>query len=380
MQRRQFIQSSLASLILLQASPINAAIESVVKPRKNKKVIWIMLRGAMDSLQTILPMFDANLMKHRASLVKPLVDSVLPLDNGYVLHPEFKTLHKWYLNKQLTPVVAVASGYRERSHFDAQDQMESGLDITDHDSGWLARALNAYHGEGYAITRALPIALRGNSLSQTWFPSNFAEADDDLLNRLSDLYQDDKGMSVWLTKAVATQNSLNMSDKGPARPNFPLLAQRCGELMQAQPDINCAMLEMSGWDTHNRQVPRTNNQIRMLDKGLAKLQNALGNLWQDTLVLISTEFGRTVKVNGTNGTDHGTGSALIMAGGNLNGGKVLGEWPGLAENKLFEGRDLMPTSDIRSWMGAALQQHWNLSDKQIETVFPDVKPQARQLI
>jgi uncharacterized protein (DUF1501 family) len=380
MQRRQFIQSSLASLILLKASPIKAAMQLTPDKLENKKIIWVMLRGAMDSLQSIVPVFDPDLLTHRASLVDPIKNDLLPLSGGYGMHPEYKNLHQWYLQKQLSSVVAVATGYRSRSHFDAQDQMESGLDITDHESGWLARALSAYHGEGYAITRALPIALRGNLHSQTWFPSNFAEAKEGLLERLSDLYQDDSELSEWLSKGVATQNSLSMSDKGSPKPNFSFLAKRCGELLQAQPDINCAMLELNGWDTHNAQVNRSKRQIRDLDKGLAVLKDSLGEVWQDTLVMVSTEFGRTVRVNGTNGTDHGTGSALFIAGGNINGGNILGEWPGLAANKLYQDRDLMPTSDIRSWMGAAIQQHWKLSDQQITSVFPDVKIQSTKIV
>lgn len=375
MQRRDFIQSTLASLVLLKATPLSAAQMAGQHQKSNKKVVWILLRGAMDSLQSIVPMFDPDLMTHRASLVKPIANELQPLSKGYALHPEFKHLHEWYQQKQFCPVVAVASGYRARSHFDAQDQMESGLNITNHESGWMARALNAYHGEGYAITRALPIALRGNFKSQTWFPSNFAEANDDLLERLADLYQDDPDMSQWLSRGIETQEGLSMSDKGSPRPNFDFLAKRCGELLLAQSDINCAMLEMNGWDTHNAQVSRSKRQIRKLDKGLQTLKNTLGDAWNDTLVLVSTEFGRTVRVNGTNGTDHGTASALMIAGGMVKGGKVHGKWPGLKEANLHQNRDLLPTTDIRSWIGAAVQQHWGLSDQQISKVFPDVKPQ-----
>lgn len=380
MQRRQFIQSSLASLIMLKATPLQAASKLTNSALENKKVIWVLLRGAMDSLQSIVPIFDPDLMTHRASLVSPIRSDLLPLSDGYGMHPEYQNLYEWYQQKQFSSVVAVASGYRSRSHFDAQDQMESGLDITNHESGWLARALSAYHGEGYAITRALPIALRGNFQSQTWFPSNFAEANDGLLDRLADLYQQDSDLSDWLSKGIATQDSLSMSDKGSPKPNFSFLTKRCAELLQAQPDINCAMLELSGWDTHNAQVSRSQRQIRQLDKGLAVLKESLGDAWKDTLVLVSTEFGRTVRVNGTNGTDHGTGSALFIAGGNIKGGKVHGKWPGLATDKLYQDRDLMPTSDIRSWMGAAIQQHWSLSDQQIASVFPDVKPQSTRLV
>jgi uncharacterized protein (DUF1501 family) len=140
------------------------------------------------------------------------------------------------------------------------------------------------------------------------------------------------------------------------------------------------MLEMSGWDTHQNQIGRLDRQFQQLDEGIAALRKNLAEQWDQTVVVVTTEFGRTVAENGTRGTDHGTASAMFIAGGAVAGGRVRGRWPGLAVSKLYEGRDLMPTSDTRQWIRAILSQHWKLNSAQLEYVFPTVKTMGAQLI
>jgi uncharacterized protein (DUF1501 family) len=140
------------------------------------------------------------------------------------------------------------------------------------------------------------------------------------------------------------------------------------------------MLELDGWDTHQRQVGRLSRKFTELDQGLASLRKGLGEQWQNTAVIIATEFGRTVAENGTGGTDHGTASAMFLAGGAVRGGHVYGQWPGLDKNKLYQGRDLAPTSDSRQWISAVLKQHWQLSSRQLNTVFPSLPPMNLELI
>ena len=379
MQRREFLKSAAAGWLVLSC-PLADAVTSVNSKIKNKKLVWVMLRGAMDSLHALLPYFDPDLEKHRASLIESIRETSFTLDRGFALHPAFSQLNQWYQQGQFLPVVAVASGHRQRSHFDAQDQMESGLDLTNHESGWLARAVNAMHGEGLAISQTVPIALRGLDNANTWYPSQFAPVEDDLLNRLSSLYENDPQFEQWLEQAVNSRNTMGMNEKTSKKVNFDELAKRCGELLNQSKNAQFAMLELGGWDTHNAQVNRLNRQFASLDSGLAQLKSALGESWQDTVVLVSTEFGRTVAVNGTGGTDHGTASALFMLGGAVKGKRVLGEWPGLANEQLYEARDLKPTSDIRSWMGAVLQQHCGLSVEQVKQVFPDVVAVTQTII
>jgi uncharacterized protein (DUF1501 family) len=383
-QRREFIQTAMAGCVLLSV-PLSTTFASAsnTKPSNNqpsnngnKKVVWIMLRGAMDSLHAVIPSFDKNYFAYRTSSINSIKDELLPLDDGYALHPAFKHLHQLYRKKQFSAVVAVATSYRERSHFDAQDHMESGLDEIDHENGWLARAIQQYQGQSLAISRTIPIALRSNKgdTANTWYPSSFKPADEDLLDRLAGLYEKDDELSGLLQKAVEQRDNPNMMSEGKKRPKFTLLANRCGEILSNDPNIKCAMLELGGWDTHNNQAGRLQRQFSLLDDGIKSLQEGLGKAWDDTLVLVTTEFGRTVALNGTSGTDHGTASCLFMLGGNIRqGGEVLGKWPGLAVDDLFEKRDLMPTSDVRTWISKGLQQHWGLSKQQSNAIFPDLK-------
>lgn len=380
MQRRDFLKASCAGWVLLNTGQIQAGEQSKRLTKQNKKIVWVVLRGAMDSLNAVVPTFDPHLKMHRQSLVTPIEANLLPLEKGYALHPAFKNLHQWYQKKQLLPVVAVASSYRSRSHFDGQDMLETGLQQIEHDNGWLARATNVINGEGIAISRSIPLSLRGNDQSLTWYPSNLPDAEDDLYRQLTNLYQMHPEFLNVLQMGMQTRASLDMKKTKRRNARFSQLAKSCGKLLASSESANCAMLEMGGWDTHNNQTNRLNNQFKQLDQGLSMLEQSLGEQWQNTVVIVATEFGRTVKVNGTAGTDHGTASAMFIAGGSVKGGKVLGQWPGLAPEQLYQGRDLSPTSDINTWLGAILHQHWQMSPAQLEQVFPSVRPQTQQLI
>ncbi len=370
MNRRDFIKVGSSGLVLLA----NPMVTACAKSKQPKKLIWVMLRGAMDSLHAVVPSFDKNLKPLRRQLLNPIENKLLPLDRGFGLHPELSRLHQWYKQKQMLPVVAVASPYRSRSHFDAQDLLESGLDQKkNYDSGWLGRALSQYQGDALAISPSLPISLLGSKKTRTWYPSTLPSADEGIYQRLAALYQKDELLKERLNEGVKTRSMLNIKKANKVKHKFAELTSYCGELLSSSPTINCAMLEMGGWDTHRGQVNGLNRQFKSLDSGLFKLKEKLGKEWENTLVVVATEFGRTVRVNGTFGTDHGTASALFLAGGAVNGGQVLGEWPGLAPKDLYEGRDLRPTSDIRSWLATVLQQHWQLNPSQIDHVFPGIK-------
>ncbi|WP_371193884.1 DUF1501 domain-containing protein [Glaciecola sp. SC05] len=381
--RRDFIKGAGAAWVLMQ-SPSVFATAKLLSESTKKPLVWVMLRGGLDPLHTIMPVADPDFAAIRGAIVKPIEDALLPLNQSFSLHPDLPYLHQLYGEGQLSPIVAVATGYRERSHFEAQDQLESGLNQTEHENGWLARALNAYSGDGLALARAVPIALRGeDNTVQTWYPTAFNEPDDDLLARLTSLYSNDEQMGEWLDLAkmqlTATQG---MEQK--RRTNFALLAKSCGQLMAQQANISCAMLELNGWDTHNNMQGRLSRKFRELDAGLLALRESLGERWKDTLVVVTTEFGRTVAINGTSGSDHGTGASMFLAGGALASNapdfasagvankQVHGSWPGLGKDQLYEGRDLMPTSDTREWIGKALKAHWSLNKRQLAEIFPDI--------
>ena len=384
MQRRELIKMLGMGLSVAPASltaPFAFAEKKSVGDGKSaRKVVWVMLRGGMDSLQTVVPVFDPQLMNHRRALTEAIVDDLNPLDRGFGLHPALTNLYDWYQKKEMTPVVAVASPYRSRSHFDGQDVLESGLTVANHDSGWLGRALEVSAGQGLAMAHSLPVSMRGQGHVSTWFPSRFRVAEDDLYNQLFKLYESDDALRMRLEQGLQTRAMAEGAMSGNRKAHFEALAKAAGMLLKGDNTPDALMLEMGGWDTHENEVFRLNRQLKQLDDGLGALKKELGSVWNDTLVVVATEFGRTVKVNGTMGTDHGTGSALFLAGGAVKGGRVLGDWPGLKSSELYEGRDLMPTSDVRRWIGTALQQHWKMSDQHIASVFPDLSFDQTPLI
>ena len=378
MHRRGFLKLGAALWVLGAVPALRAA--GAAPPRR---FIWIILRGALDSLHTVVPAFDRNLGAQRGALLGAIEQDLRALDGGFALHASLGTLHGWYREGVFAPVIAVASPYRERSHFAGQDALESGTLPADPDHGWLARAAAAHHGEALAIARSVPVVLRGDTEAQTWYPSALPEVDEDLYQRVLDLYETDPHLHERLKEGLATREEAGGMQGGPRggpRARFQQLARSCGTLLAKNPELSCAALEVGGWDTHNKQVPRLAQQLRLLDEGLAVLRTALGSEWDRTLVAIGTEFGRTVAENGTGGTDHGTGTTLMLAGGALDGGRVLGEWPGLAGADLYQQRDLRPTSDLREWLAAALGAHWGLDDAALAKVFPGVKPRREKLL
>ncbi|AMO54860.1 DUF1501 domain-containing protein [Endozoicomonas montiporae] len=381
MKRRELIKMLGMGLSVAPVS-LNApfAFGDDKQASSSRKVVWVMLRGGMDSLQTVVPAFDKDLMKHRRALAEPVIDDLNSLGQGFGLHPALNHLYDWYQNKEMAPVVAVASPYRSRSHFEGQDFLESGLTTINHDSGWLGRALKATSKQGLAVAHSLPVSMRGQANASTWFPSRFRVAEDDLYSQLFKLYQSDDLLRERLEQGLQTRAMAEGAVSGNKKAHFEALAKAAGLLLKDDNSPNALMLEMGGWDTHDNEVFRLNRQLQQLDEGMGSLKKELGSVWKETLVIIATEFGRTVKVNGTMGTDHGTASALLLAGGAVKGGQVLGEWPGLKSSQLYEGRDLMPTSDIRHWIGTAMQQHWKMSDQHIANVFPDLPTGKTTLI
>ncbi len=338
------------------------------------KLVWIVLRGAMDSLHAVLPAFDENLLVHRRLIAEPALEAMLPLDQGFGLNNHLPTLHNWYQQKQMVPVVAVASPYRQRSHFEGQDVLESGLFPLNQDNGWLSRALEATGKTGLAVSHSLPVSLRGGQLAGTWYPNTIPSAKEDLYQRLFQMYKQDDLLHNRLEEALNVRGIVGNSMDGNSR-KFKALTEAAGTLLSHQEGPDAIMLEMGGWDTHDNQLPRLSRQFQELDSGLQTMRTSMGEqTWSNTMIMIATEFGRTAAMNGTGGTDHGTASCLFIAGGAVKGGKVQGDWPGLAKKDLYEERDLRPTSDIRQWISAALVQHWQLSTAQLKSIFPDITP------
>ena len=357
----------------------------------DRKFVLVILRGALDGLAAVAPYGDAHYRAARGKLALAHpgeAGGVLPLTEGFGLHPDLAFLHQQWTSGELAIVPACASPYRERSHFDAQDVLETGAaKVFGASDGWLGRALTALppelKREAVAISGSLPLVLRGSASATSWAPSFAPSASEDTLSRLMDLYAGDSLLGPALasaieTNAIASASGMDGRD-GKGRRNGPGaykgLAEAAARLMSAEGGPAAAVLSFDGWDTHANQGA-ANGQLALrlagLDAALRALKDGLGTHWPKTVVAVVTEFGRTVAENGTGGTDHGTGSAAFLLGGAVSGGKFGGDWPGLAPKALFEGRDLAPANDIRSVFMAVLQDHWSLDrDTLSRIVFPD---------
>ena len=286
-------------------------------------------------------------------------------------------LHALWQARELTVVHAAGLPYRERSHFDAQQVLESGgsrpYELTD---GWLGRALRSSGVPGIgglALGASVPLVLRGSEVVDSWAPSTLSEPPPDLLNRLQQLYGDDAALGQALQRArmlhgePAAMTASGGMAGGTTPPRATVaLAQRAGEFLSQPSGPRVAVLDIGGWDTHAAQARILASQLGLLDDTLAALRQSLvaGGAWPHTVVVVATEFGRQVSINGTGGTDHGSGGAAFLLGGAVQGrpgGRVLADWPGLAETQRYEGRDLRITTDLRSVLRPLLAEHLKIS-------------------
>ena len=350
-----------------------------------KRLVLVILRGAVDGLALAAPYGDGNYRRVRGELAIPdpgEPEGLLKLDGLFGLHPSLGNIHENFQREQALIVHAAASPYRERSHFDGQDVLENGGGVVGAlRDGWLNRALQ---GDKLAIALAqnTPLVLRGDAAVTSWAPSRLPDADDSTLARLQRLYANDEFFRTRLEQALKSQaiaNSAVDMDGATSRGNearqFAELMSAAARFLTAVDGPNIAVLEFGGWDTHANQGASAGvlaNRFKALDDGISNLQSGLGSAWDSTVVAICTEFGRTVNVNGTRGTDHGTATAAVLVGGAVNGGKVIADWPGLADHNLYAGRDLKPTIDIRSLFKGLLEEHLEVPRGTLERqVFPD---------
>jgi uncharacterized protein (DUF1501 family) len=364
---------------------------SFAKANTDARFVLVILRGAVDGLAIAAPYGDHNYTNVRGELAipKPGPDGgLLELDGMFALHPALPGVYESYRNNQALLVHAVASPYRSRSHFDGQDVLENGSGkvgvVRD---GWLNRALQPLGGSlgdetAIALAQNTPLVLRGDNSVSSWAPSRLPDADDSTLQRLQDLYSGDEFFATRLAQALKSQDIAEgmegmseMKSRGNGAEQMKALMDAAARFLTAAGGPQVAVVEAGGWDTHANQGSSTGslaNKFSVLDAGLTALQEGLGSEWSNTVVAVVTEFGRTVHVNGTRGTDHGTATAALLLGGAVNGGRVIADWPGLGQSQLFEGRDLQPTADVRSLFKGVLAEHLELQDSFINSeVFPD---------
>ncbi len=416
MKRRDFLTAgTLAAGGALLTSRLSFA--NTTKTAKSR-FVFVILRGALDGLAAVPPHGDRDYASLRRDLAMP-ANSVLPLNDLFGLHPSLTFLNESFGARELIVFHAVASPYRERSHFDGQDVLENGYTRAHAaQSGWLNRALAAIPAEritnpelGVALGQNIPLVMRGPAAVTSWSPSKLAALDEDTLERITDLYSGDPVLAGRLADALAAdaiadspmtsagdtmntngavstvgavadpastlapnpRNKLEAARGGGAR--YAEVIHAAAEFLRRDDGPKVAVFDTTGWDTHANEGAAQGQlagRLAALDSGLRTLKQQLGPVWNDTAVLLATEFGRTAAINGTRGTDHGTATAAFLVGGAVRGGRVIADWPGLSSRALYQGRDLMPTRDMRSVLKGVMEEHLLIPAHALDTtVFPD---------
>ncbi|HXZ59803.1 MAG TPA: DUF1501 domain-containing protein [Steroidobacteraceae bacterium] len=397
MKRREFLSvGALAAGGALVTSRVCFA--RVATGARRPRLVLVILRGALDGLAAVPPYGDRDYGRLRGEFALRApgeAQGALPLNGFFGLHPSLAFLGQSYAARELSVFHALASPYRERSHFDGQDVLENGTALAHAvQTGWLNRALGEAPGErrheaGVALGQNVPLVMRGPAEVASWSPSKLPGPDEDTLSRLTDLYARDPLLSVRLADALMANSMVAESDTMatgmPAGADTPAQARQppaqyaevvraAAGFLRQEDGPQVAVFDTTGWDTHAHEggaEGQLAGRLAALDKGLATLKEQLGPVWSDTAVLLVTEFGRTAAINGTRGTDHGTATMAFLVGGAVAGGRVIADWPGLSARALYQGRDLMPTLDLRCVLKGVLEQHLEIAPRALEaTVFP----------
>lgn len=402
LSRRSFLARSLALGCSAAASPLLTPVTLAAAPWDNRLVV-IVLRGGMDGVGVVQPYGEAEFAAWRGNPDIGGKTGPTDLDGRFALHAALAPLQPMWRAGELGFAHAVSTPYRDkRSHFDGQDILETGtagLDGTR--DGWLNRLLQVANAEdphtAYAVGHESPILLSGKAPYSNWSPDVDLEmspqaralaeivmsgdpAFEAALHEALDLAERD-GDPVVPDMADGGMGGI-MADTGKGRKRGHMAVARFAGRQLAGP-ARIATFSLPGWDTHQRQEPALARALSRLADVLLVLREELGAAWDRTAVLAVTEFGRTVRLNGTRGTDHGTGGAMVFAGGALNGGRVVADWPGLSERDLYQGRDLMPTRDLRAHAAWVIRDLFGVSVDDLErVVFPglDMGPRSGLLI
>ncbi|GAB5389253.1 MAG: DUF1501 domain-containing protein [Alphaproteobacteria bacterium] len=392
MDRRHFMKIATCSAALTAAGPSM----SFAKLPTDKRMVVIILRGGLDGLSAVVPYGDRAYSGIRSGLA--LADpnregGVLALDGMFGLNPAMQPLHDMYRQKQAMFFQAVHTPYRSRSHFDAQNILEGGGSRANgtHD-GWLNRTLRVWQRDpnqrlGLAVGQQVPFIMYGDTPVASWSPDN-KEMAEDILDQIGRVFMRDPLFAQTFTDALRAKA---MADRaiGDMRVNGNLrgggntqMISALGRMLGAEDGARIAVAELGGWDTHANQGTAQGalaNNLRNLSTGIDTLRTSLGQDWNKTVVVVMTEFGRTVEMNGTRGSDHGTASTVMLAGGALNGGRVIADWPGLDKTRLFANRDLAPTMDIRSILKGLLVDHLGIERRDVDRhIFPGSTAAAPQ--
>ncbi|WP_372000701.1 DUF1501 domain-containing protein [Tistrella mobilis] len=345
--------------------------------------MFVNLRGAADGIATLPPIGDPDYAGLRGALAFNKGEVEVMKNEIFGFNPALSVIRPWYSSSELLFIHAVATPYRSRSHFDGQAILENGFaDQSRTDSGWLGRALHARDGAppAVAIDGGIPLVLAGAKRVMNWSPGNSSVPPSDVVERLASLYDLNPRLAPFADAMRQSADSIERAmGAGKAKIEFFAMAAR---FLLEENGPRIAVLSVDGWDTHTAQGTikgRSQAALSKLAEGLALIRTTLGEeRWARTVILVASEFGRTARPNGSNGTDHGTAGAVMLCGGAVNGGRVISDWPGLAQTSLYEGRDLRPTLDMRAVFKGILIDHLKVSHSAVErTVFPetpDVSP------
>lgn len=396
--RRKIVQGMAAGAGLFALGPGFAAGMA----GGDRRFVFVFLRGAMDGLSAVPAYGEPGFKSLRGELADGDPGEGTPfdahkLDGLFALNPDLPKMYDMYKAGDLLVLHATCHGYRDRSHFDAQDAFDRGTVDKGVRDGWLNRTLaamppRAAGDRGMAIGATPPLSMRGDAAISSWVPAEGDGLDPDTLRRLADLYRPDKDLGPNFEKGFKTEAmGRAMSDgerdeltSAQAR-GFIAQARAAAGFLKDPAGPRLITIDYGNWDSHATQNVRFRPgqtsaggfQGRFaeyyigLDRGLAALRDGLGGEWANTVVMVVTEFGRTVRINGNRGTDHGTGGAAFLAGGAVKGGRIIADWPGLAPSQLFENRDLRTTTDLRALCKGVLREHLGIGDGTIATIFPD---------
>ena len=375
LNRRSFIGTAAAGALASLALPRMAFARAATQ----RRFVFIIQRGAADGLSILAPTGDPQFVGIRGDFAQDSAGGA-KLGSFFTLHPALAETANLYAAKQALLVHAVASPYRDRSHFDGQNVLETGGSAAYRvKDGWMNRLLGllpANEAQALALSSAVPMALRGAHEVSSYATSQLPSPTDDLMSRVGALYEKDQQLHELWRAAIDTRRKAGDSMQSGGGQRGAATGALAAKMLLGD-GARIAMIETTGWDTHSGQRGRLNAQLRDLDQMLASLKSGLGPEWANTLVVVATEFGRTARPNGTGGTDHGQASAAMLLGGAVAGGKVVADWPGLSTGALYEGRDLKPTTDLDSLIAGALAQHYALEPSRVmTTLFPETRGTA----
>lgn len=371
-------RSIMAGTLALGAVGIALPRMAFAQSASETNLLFVLLRGAADGMAMAAPVGDPGF----ATLREPALaeyEGARRADAMFAIHPALDQVGTAFESGEALFVHATATSYRERSHFDGQNLLETGAATPSSTSdGWLNR-LTALVGEqnggarapsALAIAPTMPLALRGSAPASSYAPSALPQASDAFMDRVSRLYAADPQLGGLWSRALETQEMASDDSLRNLR-DARAAGELAASLMQGEEGARIAMIELGGWDTHANQQGAFRRQASQLDALLGSYRSGMRLAWDRTLIMVVTEFGRTARFNGTGGTDHGTASAALLMGGSVDGGRVAADWPGLRANDLYEGRDLKPTIALENVLAGAVAEHMSLDPAQaLARLFP----------